>query len=184
MSREWVFSDIDGAVLGLTPSTFPGGQGVFIKTLRGEGVHARPEEAVGIAGNLIAFSRAEATMVHGKLPEASIEEIVKGQLSVVVRDTGDSGAYLSWDLKKEYAAQARQIARGTLAIANRIEEYFDSEEHATKVLQERRDKIAEEIHIVGSTYSGLTPVSQRAVDRILYLEDQLSKDEPTEDMGQ
>lgn len=169
---NWTFEDSEGSQLILSPAEYPGG-GVFVRT-QGAGsdmVQVKPEEAIGIAGNLITFSRAEATVVKGKLPEVTIEEIWKGQLHAVIRD--DNGIVCQWEVRRENIENARRCAYDALAVANRIEEYLDSEEYAAKKLQERRDAIAQEQGGDVKSYRHLSPWGQKAVDRIIELENEL-----------
>ena len=169
---SWQFSDDTDRTLFLQPITK--GTGAFIHTNGGEVVEVKPEEAIGIAGNLIAFSRAEATVVKGKLPEVSIEKLyTDGPLHCMWRD--EQGIAVMWDLNRESAANARKVGLATLAIANRIEEYLESEEHANKVLQERRDAIAVELGTSPLGYHDTFDTTKRAIDRIIELEDKLKE---------
>ena len=169
---SWQFSDDTDRTLFLQPITK--GVGAFIYTNGGEVVEVKPKEAIGIAGNLIAFSRAEAVVVEGKFPEVTIESLYKdGPLHCMWRD--EQGISVLWNLDKESATNARKVGLATLAIANRIEEYLESEEHTAKVLQERRDAIAAEQGGDVKNYRHLSPWGQKAVDRIIELEDKLKE---------
>lgn len=142
-----------------------------------EYVRVTAEDAPAVAQAILAMSKADATVVPGKLPEVTIEEVFKGYTVVVVRD--EEGLTTQWDLQKESIAHARQCGLAALAIANRIEEYFDSEEHAGKVLTERRDTVVAN-HGMGLgayRYSELNSNGRHIVDTIIDLQDKLAAKE-------
>jgi hypothetical protein len=131
------------------------------------------EAAPSVAQAIIAFSRAEATVVEGKLPEVSLERLYgkESALYAVVRD--DNGMVCNWDVTRDSIDNARRCARDAMAVARAIEEYLDSEEHANKVLQERRDAIAVQLGTSPLGYHDTFDSTKRAIDRIIELEDKL-----------
>jgi len=108
------------------------------------------------------------------IPEVTIEEIWKGQLHAVVR--GEDGIiHCQWEVKKENIEHAHNCARDALAVAAKIEEYLNSEERAATILRERRDAVAAEQGGDVKNYRHLSPWGQKAVDRIIQLEDKLKE---------
>ena len=108
--------------------------------------------------------------------EVTIEQVFKNApLSGVAR--AEDGMLLEWQVIPESVLYARRIGRASLAIADRIEEYLESEAHTSKELAERRDRIAEDQGGDAHSYRHLSPWGQRAVDRIIELEDKLAAPE-------
>lgn len=171
----WEYKDASGDKLMLTNN--PEQHDCYLYVETDSNVHITAEDAPVVAQAILAMSKADATVVPGKLPEVTIEEVAKGIMSAVVR--AEDGMYLCWDLNKESIAPACQVALATLAIANRIEEYFDSEEHTEKVLQERRDAVVSQ-HGMGLgayRYSELNKNGRHIVDTIIDLQDKLAAKE-------
>lgn len=115
--------------------------------------------------------QVEVVAIPAKLPEVTIEEIWKGRLYAVTRN--ESGILCQWEVRRENIEMARNCAYDALAIANRIEEYLDSEEHATKQLQERRDTLTSELVGTDFRYNAATVPVRKAVDHIIRLENEL-----------
>ena len=127
-----------------------------------------------------AIHAAFITIPRGSLPDVNIEELFKGHLVAVVRD--EDGITTQWEVRKENIRHASQCAIAALAVASRLEEYFTSEEHAARVLQERRDELARQIAGEAErdpdckvNYAGMVKTARIAIDRIIELENAVTQ---------
>lgn len=168
---SWEYQDDSGDKLVLDFAL--GLTGVHLSVDGDTNVHIKQQDAPGVAQAILAFSHAKATVVEGKLPEATIEEVWKGQLHAVVRD--ENGIVCQWEVRRENIEHARRCALDALAIAAKIEEYLDSEEHAAKVLLERQCALLTELRS-GARESADTQINY-AINRIIELENKLAAKE-------
>ena len=100
--------------------------------------------------------------IGGKLPEVTIDAKHK---QAVVDGRG-------WHLSRANLEVARGQALMFIALTQKLEEYFGSEEYAARRLAERRDAIANSFEFDPRLgYGQLSPWGQKAVDRIIELED-------------
>lgn len=173
MSGKYGYEDRNGSRLEIRGNE--AAYGCRIDILGDSLLEITEEAAPSVAQAIIALSRAEAVLIPGKLPEATIEEVWKGQLHCVVRN--EEGIVFQWEVTRDAIENARRCARDAMAVARAIEEYLDSEEHTNKVLSERRNKLAAELtnNSDRPDYLSVGVTSQRAIDRIIALEDKLGE---------
>lgn len=155
-NRLEVQSTIDGVDLGINQREY---------------AHIETDDVLTVAQTILQAAKIEAIVVPGKLPE-------------VVSYQGENGWQSGFKVKdsfperiifKEYASptEMRQFALDTLAFADALEAERNSEEHAAKLLQERRDKLAIQF---GSEdgYTSTFGTVKKAVDYAIELEDKLA----------